>query len=137
MKTDNDTIKALERCGGNTMNDCDNCPRCYDDGLTTAECMCKLICDALNLINRQKAEIERLKGSRDTIVKMKQCIGVKKEVEADAVKKFTDKLFNELAGYENMFDELQDWSARNTVLQLTHALKKLVDNDEKYEKVSD
>ena len=126
MKTDNEIIKALE-CyikenefeyfHSNTMNE-------YP-----------LIRKALGLINRQKAEIERLKESRDTIVKMKQCIGVKKEVEADAVKKFTDKLFNELAGYENMFDELQDWSARNTVLQLTHALKKFVDNNEKYEEV--
>ena len=59
--TDNEIIKALECCSGNTMDDCDDCPRCCDDGLTTTECMCKLMKDALDLINRQKTEIKKYK----------------------------------------------------------------------------
>ncbi len=56
--TDNDIIKALE-CHSLPSNSCgSNCPYLMCD-----EVMCtkKLSKDALNLINRQKAEIERLK----------------------------------------------------------------------------
>ena len=63
---DEEIVKALECCAkSKTNNDCEalNCP-CFKNG------MCIFVDDdyglqnlALDLINRQKAEIERLKGS--------------------------------------------------------------------------
>ena len=55
--TDNEIIKALECCNQEDM--CDKCPydfACYDEDYKSI-----LAKDALDLINRQKAEIERLK----------------------------------------------------------------------------
>ena len=60
--TDEQIIKALECCIGQEGN-CDECPQhsrdCVDDLLKTA----------LDLINRQKAEIERVTAERDKAVK--------------------------------------------------------------------
>ena len=53
--TDNEIIKALECCASDNINSCDDCPfykQCEND-----EQLSKY---ALDLINRQKAEIERL-----------------------------------------------------------------------------
>ena len=57
--TDNEIIKALECCYTNDSNDCYKCPYTAE---STAEMFCdkKLTRDALDLINRQKAEIETL-----------------------------------------------------------------------------
>ena len=52
--TDNEIIKAVECCTGNTK--CCECPM-----FRTPNCMNKAFDYALDLINRQKAEIERLK----------------------------------------------------------------------------
>ena len=63
--TDAEIIKALECCSRDTENDCDDCP-CFDDGgCTTTQCMCGLMKLALALINRQKAENERLEAECD------------------------------------------------------------------------
>ena len=51
---DKEIIKALECCCGTAHDSCRDCP--YDD----IGCEDKLEKDALDLINRQKAEIERL-----------------------------------------------------------------------------
>lgn len=45
-------------------------------------------------IDRQQAEIERLNEFKKTVLKMKRCIGVKKEVEAEAVKEFAERLIS-------------------------------------------
>ena len=50
--TDNEIIKALECC---KKDDCDNCPNDFGN------CYANLSGYALDLINRQKAEIERLR----------------------------------------------------------------------------
>lgn len=50
--TDNDIIKALECCSYNNYQ-CDNCPYAYKT--------CTVYKDAIDLITRQKAEIEKLK----------------------------------------------------------------------------
>ena len=55
-RTDNEIIKALEICG-----DCGHCTECpFDDLGGIDKCMHTLILNALDLINRQKAEIESL-----------------------------------------------------------------------------
>ena len=61
MMTDNEIIKALECCakGGH----CSGCCPYDDDDVDCNNCTSRLTSDALDLINRQKAEIERLKDS--------------------------------------------------------------------------
>ncbi len=54
--SDNDIIKALECCSVHGLLKCEKCPK-KNEGVT---CMYALSKDALNLINRQQAEIERL-----------------------------------------------------------------------------
>lgn len=55
--TDNEIIKALECCKRPAnQTSCDDCPYQFSN----EKCSSKLIDDALDLINRQKAEIERL-----------------------------------------------------------------------------
>ena len=55
--TDNEIIKALECCKN---ADCQNCPRWSEEWYSG---MCNdFLSDVLDLINRQKAEIERLQG---------------------------------------------------------------------------
>ena len=67
---ENDVIKALECCmKGNNCGGC--CP--YDDEDDTCEeCTSKLAKDALDLIKRQWAEIERLKEIANP--KCQQCV---------------------------------------------------------------
>ena len=59
--TDNEIIKALECCS-NSCDDgfakCDECPR-FEEG---SGCTLRTMKNALDLINRQKAEIERLEN---------------------------------------------------------------------------
>ena len=53
---DNDIIKALEYCAdGGQCGDCG-----YD--IKSAKCIAKIMKDSIDLINRQKAEIERLRN---------------------------------------------------------------------------
>ena len=54
---DNDIIKGLKACGYNET--CADCP--YID-IDRGDCTEEMAKDAFNLINRQKAEIERYKG---------------------------------------------------------------------------
>ena len=94
--TDNEIIKALECCStGETYADCEKngCPLYL--GITMG---CKYIdkenqlySDALDLINRQKAEIEKLKGS--TIVSnIMESQRIKREAKAEAYKEFAEGL---------------------------------------------
>ena len=105
--TDNEIIKALECCStGETYADCEKngCPLYL--GITMG---CKYIdkenqlySDALDLINRQKAEIEKLKGS--TIVSnIMESQRIKREAKAEAYKEFAERL-NEKAQIADCFD---------------------------------
>lgn len=58
MMTDNEIIKALE-CHASHTDECDNCPNIEIISSGCSEIMAE---NALALINRQKAEIERLKN---------------------------------------------------------------------------
>ena len=105
--TDNEIIKALYCCStGETYADCEKngCPLYL--GITMG---CKYIdkenqlySDALDLINRQKAEIEKLKGS--TIVSnIMESQRIKREAKAEAYKEFAERL-NEEAQIADCFD---------------------------------
>ena len=57
--TDNEIKKALECCM-KICKDCDNCPCINNDYINVYDCKYALLKNALNLINRLKAENERL-----------------------------------------------------------------------------
>ena len=81
MLTDNEIKKALECCG--TGDFCNHCK--YQDYRV---CRRHLAKDALDLIIRQEAEVERLK-SRDMQVEVSKKL--EKEIKAEAVKEFAEK----------------------------------------------
>ena len=74
--TDEQIIKALECCIGNIQ-----CGKCSIFG--TINCMNNLMQDALDLINRQKAEIERL------LQKLQQA-------KSEAIKEFAERLKDDM-----------------------------------------
>lgn len=78
--TDNEIIKALECC---INDDCDNCPD------TFGNCEHNAMRNSLDLINHQKAEIERLKEEREMLLKECKRCGRRKD-------KRTRKLKNQL-----------------------------------------
>ncbi len=88
---DKEIIKALEHC----MSDNPPCTTCKYDGdtITVDECMGELMKDALDLINRQMAEIE---SKNDLIHRQSDVISEQKEklerIYAEAVKEFAERL---------------------------------------------
>lgn len=102
--TDNEIIKALECCTSDwspCMADCK-----YDaDVVNSQECMENLMRDALALINRQKAEIERLRGPNRAYPfcnliggclvfskSLKDYNDMRKGIESEARKEFADRV---------------------------------------------
>ena len=82
--TDNEIIKGLECCRG---VGCKSCPF----NVNNAICISYLIEDVLDLINRQKGEIERLK-KYNTDVAFKHY----NDGKAEAIKEFAERLKQEL-----------------------------------------
>ena len=80
--TDNEIIKALDFCEGyNGVSFCNDCPLFEEDN-----CIHILARETRNLINRQKAEIERYKG----VIKI-----LEKDVKtakSEAYKEFAERL---------------------------------------------
>ncbi len=116
--TDSDIIKALECCS-DSRSDCSKCP-CF--GVETKEkitCELKMIKNALDLINRQAAEIERLQellnGWKTEAYKVADekdklyCEAVErvKTTRAEAIKEFAQKAVINLA--ENYSNEYCHW----------------------------
>lgn len=103
--TDNEIIKALECCSTATCIT-NKCP--YESICDIPTCTTKLTKDALDLIKRQKAEIERLEFERASDhEKLKQVSvmlkGLKGDIEhdiklakAEAVKEFVQRLKKKL-----------------------------------------
>ena len=98
--TDNEIIKALECCGRVKDNNCDNCPLTE---LQLSECTAKAATEALDLINRQKAEIERLRKHLDLA---EQCIS---EVEDAAYRGGSnDYIDSAIDRYNNLVKEMTE-----------------------------
>ena len=87
--TDEEVIKALECCILRKQYRCENrkCPLYYE---TTkySDCTEMLVENALDLINRQKAEIERLRSQLDCY---EETSG-NKQAKAEAIKEFAERL---------------------------------------------
>lgn len=129
---DKEIIKALECCTYNiTQEKCDECP------LYSWHCTTELAKNALDLINRQKAEIERLKDEvkekTETITFLKdQAVGwsidfcnLKEKLDtakAEAVKEFAEKLKEQ---YE-IWDDDEYYFNYVTTDQIDNLLKEMV-----------
>ena len=95
---DNEIIKALEICGNRVTGiECTECPYCrhFDCGSDSTK-------DALALINRQKAEIEK---KRQTI---KELVAARKDLEILAIKEFAERLKENIVVYEGRYGELAE-----------------------------
>lgn len=92
--TDNDIIKALECCTDESYENCNECP--YSIDAERCERM-KLLEDILDLINHQKAEIERLKKEIQTTKDAYIMLQTKNEIiKSETVKEFEDRLKNKI-----------------------------------------
>lgn len=99
--TDNEIIKALECCTDESYENCNECP--YSTDTLSCERL-KLLEDSLELINRQNAEIERLK--KEVFVARDAYISIQDRYEhtkAEAYKEFAERL-NEKAQIADCFD---------------------------------
>ena len=85
--TDNEVIKALECCGFEYGNRCSICPK-YDGG--NDFCQEELHRYALDLINRQKAEIERLEKALEE--QYESSIIAMDVYKSEAIKEFAERL---------------------------------------------
>ena len=94
--TDNEIIKALDGC---VSSNCTECPHNTEDGCTDA-----LIQNAIDLINGQRMEIERLKKEIERLQKAIQVQDIMldkqdyklKRAKTEAVKEFADKVNREI-----------------------------------------
>lgn len=81
--TDEKIIKAMKFCSD---TNCLYCPL-LDAPLQEKECKSNLIRNALDIINRQNAEIEMLKGWQDLLKAEKHSL-----IKAEAIKEFAERL---------------------------------------------
>ena len=119
--TDKDIIKALECCGSEF--ECHNgCPY-YHNGQFSCRDL-SIYRDALALINRQQAEIERLEENEKTVIREFRVVNADKErilliaaelsrklktAKAEAVKEFAERLKSRLVTVTFMnFDDTID-----------------------------
>ena len=87
---DNDIIKALEFCESPDCECTRECPMFCNGIKSISDCRGELHKNALDLINRQKAEIERL----EDMVAQNEGVLPKYEqlIKAEAIKEFEDRL---------------------------------------------
>lgn len=121
--TDNEIIKALECCNQEDM--CDQCPydfACYDEKYKSI-----LSKDALDLINRQQAEIEEL---QKRIVFWREDMDYHPErVRAEAMEEFAERLKEKSEYYSDLlFKTVDVEEIDNLVKELTHEPTKIKHN---------
>ena len=111
--TDNEIIKALEICTSEHLGCEDGCPRRHN-GLTYAKCRLGFLKDALDLINRQKAEVERLTRERDfyKAPSSELARGVK-QIKSEAIKEFEKKFERKIKDVK--FTLGQTWEIKNAL----------------------
>lgn len=95
--TDNEIKKALE-WHSNDETHCSGCP--YEEHSVTHYCVDMVIQDALDLINRKDAEIERLRPYGTQVEVSKK---IESEIKAEAIKEFAERV--KMAFYYE-FDEI-------------------------------
>ena len=117
--TDNEIIKALEICSHRNGDlPCKGCPAYSIDKM----CMEDLMSDALDLINRQKAENESLK--MDLVkcsIRLDNLYKTADEIKSEAIKEFWERLKERKKQYEGT---LAGWTF--TMTELDNLVKEMV-----------
>jgi hypothetical protein len=120
--TDDDVIKALECCKRPAnQTSCDDCPYQFSN----EKCSSKLIDDALALINRQKAEIEKLGRDRYQLLPDGRVELIPRTdinaIKAEAIKEFAQRLKSDLGRIpQHQFTRSQiEWSINTFVKEMT------------------
>lgn len=116
--TDEQIIKALECCKGEYTDFCFGCPAYH-----LRECMKQTNTQAINLINRQNAEIERLHHYKQSYEDLKaehlETIKAIKQDRIEAIKEFAEKLDKILC--------LQIGPSKRVFWKITEDVKNLVE----------
>ena len=94
---DADIIKALECCFVN--ENCTNCP-CYENRFSVYACETEIPKQALDLIKRQQAEIERLKDYNENLLSANTAMSCNlldevAKARVEAIKEFAERLKEE------------------------------------------
>ena len=95
--TDKEIIKALECCQTQYARNCKDCPyeRYQTHYISTTTCSSQMRKDLLDLVNRQQAEIERLKKDRylykDGVLELLPRTDLE-EIKSEAIKEFAERL---------------------------------------------
>lgn len=94
--TDNEIIKALECCSNCEKGCCRNC--FLNSWVDIGICQDELIDEAYNLVNRQKAEIERLKFENLALsqnrITMPERLEIVNNARDKAIREFAERLKN-------------------------------------------
>jgi cell division septum initiation protein DivIVA len=121
--TDAEIIKALECCIPSYHKKCDNCAysKNKSHGLSVRVCSEDMRQDALDLINRQKAEIERLETEYESVYEQARadilgnmadggtsCHWCIEQHKAEAIKEFAKKVKELFADGDEVIDEIDN-----------------------------
>lgn len=106
----NEIIKALKICTSEHLGCEDGCPRGHN-GLTYARCKLEFLKDVFDLVDRQNAEIKKLKAVADAELDTIHNLGddyarvleemqkVVEKAKVDAIREYADKLCGEMWGW--------------------------------------
>ena len=116
--TDSEIIKALSICS-NENGICSECP--YSDDYTN--CNTRIATDTLDLINRQKAENERLCMELDEVIIAKDLLfdeaeALIKKTKAEAVKEFAERLKKKYKPYVILGSEVAEVEIDNLLKEI-------------------
>ena len=120
--TDREIIQALECCRNDfSMSNCLDCPYNKEK---SAKCITFMIEDALALILRQQAEIERLQEKCSTL---EYDIGLMQQekfvVEAEAIKACAGRLYDAFSAMQREYRKVLDSSGAEAMLIAQKVLK--------------
>ena len=139
--TDNEIIKALERCftRGFDESTCYECPF-YT---ATAKCAEDLRDSVLDLISRQKAEIEELRERISYLGKSIDCsrkeynrlLQKLQQAKSEAIKKFAEKVKREIckntyAGFDKKENPVNIWEAKAGFKDIDNLVKEMTEEKE-------
>lgn len=103
MKYTDEQIKAAMSLCTDAKQPCKDCLLC-DVGDSIDVCRHKLLCDALDLINRKEAEIERLEKRNEMLSNTRDSVLITharelRRAKSEAIKEFADRLKEKASPY--------------------------------------
>ena len=114
--TDEEIVKALECCQSHTITDCRDCP----NRASGHNCVNELMRNALDLINRQKAEIERLKAEQ--MMAEGYADALEERAKAEAIREFAERVMALIYSADDI-NPVTEWQIDNLVAEMTEETK--------------